>query len=286
MNRQRPWLWMLAGFLATVAVCGGGTALLLRWAASRGGPAATPDVAAYLTQAVGTSQALTTPPGPPPLSPTPSTGAAPSAPPTLSPTPTLTPTLPPALRTSTPRCLAAGFVTDVTVPDGSEFAPGETFTKTWRLVNRGSCTWNTNFVLFFVRGEQMGAPDQVRLPKVVPPGDMVDISVAMQAPTAPGEYQGFWKLRSDKGTEFGVGADAAQPVWVLIRVVVTPTPTGTPTVTATATPTAAATATFTPTPGATPTATDTPAPPTSTPTDTPVPPTPTPTDTPTPVPTP
>ena len=36
---------------------------------------------------------------------------------------------------------AATFVSDVTVPDGTSFNPGDTFTKTWRLSNSGSTTW-------------------------------------------------------------------------------------------------------------------------------------------------
>ena len=31
----------------------------------------------------------------------------------------------------------AGFIADVTVPDGTAFSPGATFTKTWRLKNIG-----------------------------------------------------------------------------------------------------------------------------------------------------
>ncbi len=285
MTRQRQLLWAVAGFLATLLLCGGAGVAAMRLLARAPAPAYTPDVAGYLTQAVKTSQALQTAASP-----------AASAPAVVTPTPSLASPTPPASPTArptpTPRCLAAGFVQDVTVPDGTEMAPGTTFTKTWRLINRGTCTWTAGFALAFAGGEQMGAPDRVPLPKVVPPGDMVDVSVTMQAPATPGEYQGFWKLRSDKGTEFGVGDDAAQPVWVLIRVVATPTPTptATPGVTSTATgapPSATPTAagpTATPAP---PTATATPAPPTSTPTPAPPTPTPTPappTNTPTPAP--
>jgi len=282
MNRKQQFLWMGAGFLLTMLICGLGTVLAARWA-DRGQPATTPDVARWLTEAALTSQALVTPPAAD--TPTPPTTAAPPASATPTPTPTIG-----APFTATPRCLAAGFVDDITVPDGTQFAPGETFTKTWRLINRGACPWTTAFALIFVGGERMGAPERVPLPQAVPPGGMIDISVNMRAPTAPGEYQGFWKLVSDKGTEFGVGDDAAQPIWVLIRVVATATPTPSTTATpsgATSTPTptgAPPTATATP---ATPTAPPTPETPTATPT--PVPPTPTPTPvpaTPTPAPTP
>ncbi len=278
MNRKQQLLWMLAGFVVTAALCGLGSALAARWA-DQGQPAHTPDVARLLTEAALTSQALVT--TPPPDTPTDApTATASSNPTAFTPTPSPTVGVP---TTATPRCLAAGFVQDVTVPDGSTFVPGETFTKTWRLINRGSCPWTTAFALIFVGGEQMGAPDRVPLPQAVPPGGMVDISVNMRAPTTPGEYQGYWKLQSDKGTEFGVGDDAAQPIWVLIRVVVTATPTSPatpagPTATPSLTPTPAG-PTLTPTP-VVPTETPTPAPPTNTPTPAP------PTLTPTPVTTP
>ena len=39
-------------------------------------------------------------------------------------------------------CDNSAYVSDVTIPDGTEVAPGEAFTKTWALVNTGNCTWN------------------------------------------------------------------------------------------------------------------------------------------------
>ena len=54
-------------------------------------------------------------------------------------------------------CDQAAFIRDVTVPDGSPFAPGETFTKTWRLQNTGTCTWTTsNYTLVYVADNDFG----------------------------------------------------------------------------------------------------------------------------------
>jgi hypothetical protein len=55
-------------------------------------------------------------------------------------------------------CDRAQFVSDVTAPDGSSFAPGATFTKTWRLMNIGTCTWNTAYSLTWVGGDSLSAP--------------------------------------------------------------------------------------------------------------------------------
>lgn len=149
---------------------------------------------------------------------------------TFTPTPTWTFT--PVLTPTPAGCtLAARFVQDVTVPDGSVFAPGETFTKTWRLLNVGTCTWTTAFVVYFVAGHPLGAPEQVHLPYPVDPGRFVDISVPMKAPEEPGTYESYWKLRSASGQSFGVGPEANTAFWVKIEVVEStpPSPTPTPT---------------------------------------------------------
>ncbi len=41
-------------------------------------------------------------------------------------------------------CEAAQFISDVTIPDGTTIAADDNFTKTWRLKNIGSCTWNSS----------------------------------------------------------------------------------------------------------------------------------------------
>src|SRR5689334_22791688 len=81
-----------------------------------------------------------------------------------------------------PRALAASdcdhaqFVSDLTAPDGSSFAPGAAFTKTWRLMNIGTCTWNTAYNLVSAGGDAVGAPVSVKIPVNVTPGQMVDVS--------------------------------------------------------------------------------------------------------------
>lgn len=152
---------------------------------------------------------------------------------TALPTNTLVPTLPPPTATNTPiPCNRASFVKDVTYADNSEIPAGVTFTKTWRIKNNGSCTWNSSYVLLFDSGEQMGAPATASItPGTVSPGATVDISVDLTAPTTPGSYQGKFKLRSPDNIVFGINADGQGPFWVKI-VVPNPTPTPTNTVVA------------------------------------------------------
>src|SRR5512140_2447803 len=39
------------------------------------------------------------------------------------------------------------FIKDVTIPDGTQLSVNEVFTKTWRLQNRGTCTWTPDYML-------------------------------------------------------------------------------------------------------------------------------------------
>ena len=110
----------------------------------------------------------------------------------------------------------ASFVSDVTIADGSYIAPGNTFIKTWRIRNNGTTTWTTNYKLVFVSGTQMAEQNYVNLPYNVGPGQSVDISVQMTAPTEAGSYKSEWKLVNESGTQFGVGANCQTPVWAQI----------------------------------------------------------------------
>jgi hypothetical protein len=114
-------------------------------------------------------------------------------------------------------CDSAKFITDVTVTDGTEYDPGTAFTKTWRLMNSGSCTWTTAYAIVFDKGNLMSASSPVNLTASVAPGDTVDISINMIAPLTNGKYAGYWKLRNASGTIFGLGAEA-KPYYVSIKV--------------------------------------------------------------------
>jgi hypothetical protein len=130
--------------------------------------------------------------------------------PTITTSPTDTPEDPP---TKTPDpCNHAVFISE-TVEDGTDFAPNENFTKTWRLKNDGTCTWNTNYKLVFVDGDQMSGPPNKNLAQSVAPGEQVDISVELKAPGSGGSYKGFWKIADDKGQYY------VHNIWVEIEVI-------------------------------------------------------------------
>lgn len=151
----------------------------------------------------------------------------PAPPSTLTPLPplpaTATPITPPPPTVSPAGCDRATFVADVTVQDGTQFAPGAAFTKTWRLKNSGSCIWTTAYKLIYYSGELMSAPTTVNLPWGATYDQTVDVSVNMVAPSNPGSYRGYWILANASGKHFGIGADASKPVWVDIKVAGEPT---------------------------------------------------------------
>ncbi len=126
-------------------------------------------------------------------------------------------------------CDWVAFVKDVNFPDGTVVAPGETFTKIWRLKNRGTCTWTSDYMLVFSSGTQMGGTTAVRLPGTVLPGQTVDVSVTLTAPTGEGPYTSNWMLRNPSGALFGTGekANIAFYVDVQVKKPVADTPHGT-----------------------------------------------------------
>jgi hypothetical protein len=114
-------------------------------------------------------------------------------------------------------CNQAGFVADVTIPDGTVMYSGDTFTKTWRLRNDGTCTWSPDYKLVFVSGNQLGGPDQLTLGISIVPGQMIDISLTLITPEAAGIYEGFYKLQDASGNTFGVGASGNGLFFVRIQ---------------------------------------------------------------------
>lgn len=102
----------------------------------------------------------------------------------------------------TQTCDVAQFIDDVTVPDGTTLKPNETFTKTWRFKNVGTCSWTPSYAVVFSSGDSMNGPATQALAGNVNPGQTVDISVELTTPAAAGSYKGFWKLRNAAGVLF------------------------------------------------------------------------------------
>ncbi len=132
-------------------------------------------------------------------------------------------TLAPVVTAVPTNCVnAMSYVADVTVKDGQTFGANEGFRKTWRIYNNGSCTWDSNYTLQLVSGDAMNG-SYVRIPTTVKPGQTIDVSADLKAPSKAGTYKGNWQMRSPQGAGFG------QTIWVSIKVSGNaPTPTAVP----------------------------------------------------------
>lgn len=139
-----------------------------------------------------------------------------------------------------------GYPIDISVPDGTQFLPGQPFSKTWRLVNAGSCEWTPDYALVWFSGTDLGLNPVQPINSMVHWGSSIDITVDMVAPEAPGTYQSNWKMQDPQGALFGIGPNGDAPIWVRIVVVPLDTPTPAPTlIEATPTPSIYASGTFT-----------------------------------------
>ena len=87
----------------------------------------------------------------------------------------------------------AAFWADVTVPDNTRIEIGESFVKTWRIHNTGTCEWTQDFLFTFADGRRMGGPIAVSVDETGPE-ESVDVSVELVAPATPGIHRGDWQM--------------------------------------------------------------------------------------------
>ena len=129
-----------------------------------------------------------------------------NVPPTVAPPPS-----------ATPNCDIAQYIKDVTIPDGTNFNPGDTFTKTWRLKNIGTCTW-TGYALVFDSGDAMSGASPIAIGTVAS-GQEVDVSVNLTAPASNGNYRGYWRIRNSSNVLIPVqGGHQSKSFFVDIKV--------------------------------------------------------------------
>ncbi|MEA4812164.1 MAG: NBR1-Ig-like domain-containing protein [Anaerolineaceae bacterium] len=175
--------------------------------------AAAETVNALTTQIVSTSLLTQTPAN--------QTAQLPPNPGAVTPSPPATlPALPTSLNATQSiqaPCDLAEFISE-TIPDGTYYAPGSTFTKTWTFKNAGACTWTAQYALVFISGNAMGAQAaQPITANSVKPGEQLTVSVPLSAPQTEGTYRGDFKLRNAAGAIFAF-KDPQKSFWAEIRV--------------------------------------------------------------------
>lgn len=107
---------------------------------------------------------------------------------------------------SSGNCTPSASLVGETIPDLTIIQPGATFTKSWQLLNSGTCTWDTNWQLVYYSGDLMDGLTVYNLPEPAQPGDTLDIPILLRAPMDTGTYTGEWMLKSPWGQTFGVGS--------------------------------------------------------------------------------
>ena len=130
-----------------------------------------------------------------------------------SPTITSTPLLTPPLLGQDSMMI---FISE-TIPDGTNFKSGETFSKTWTIKNGGIRTWDDGFILIrtfsTLLNEFLGGPERIPITKEVKPGETFQIGVDLVAPTQNGRYTVFYQLQDETGSLV-----PNSQVWVTITV--------------------------------------------------------------------
>ena len=122
---------------------------------------------------------------------------------TVQPTDTVAPTNNPFEATPTDiTCDDAIWVSDVTVPDGTQMTPGQDFVKTWKIKNTGSCTWGTGYTLIHGYDEKLDGIAEP-LTTAVAPGEEVEVSVRFKAPTNAGDHRSYWRMQNASSSAFG-----------------------------------------------------------------------------------
>ncbi len=122
---------------------------------------------------------------------------------TVQPTDTAVPTNNPFEATPTDiTCDDAIWVSDVTVPDGTQMTSGQDFVKTWKIKNTGSCTWGTGYTLIHGYDEKLDGIAEP-LTTAVAPGEEAEVSVRFKAPSNAGEHRSYWRMQNASGSTFG-----------------------------------------------------------------------------------
>jgi len=146
---------------------------------------------------------------------------------TAMPSATTAPATPatPTAAVNAANCYRASLASDTTDPADTTLAATQKFTKVWRLVNQGSCTWSADFqIVSSFSGYAPGGAGSFRIGISVPPLHFVDITLTLTAPKINGNYGGSYKLASTDGTVFGIGSDGTGTFGFLVPVETINTP--------------------------------------------------------------
>lgn len=141
----------------------------------------------------------------------------------IPPTPAVTNTPPVALPSATPlaevfrpsptpACLDnLTYLEDLSIPDGTQVAPGESLDKRWLVENTGSCNWDAGYSLRLVAGLDLGVSETQAL-YPARSGSSATIRMIFTAPGEPNTYRSAWQAFDPQGEAFG------DPIFIEVNV--------------------------------------------------------------------
>jgi hypothetical protein len=94
------------------------------------------------------------------------------------------------------------FLSDQTLPDGTEVEPGAILDKIWEVENNGTCNFDDRYRLKLIGGSELGAkPEQALYP--ARSGTRFQLYIRFIAPSESGLVRSAWQAFDPQGNPFG-----------------------------------------------------------------------------------
>jgi len=105
--------------------------------------------------------------------------------------------------TPTPPCTdVLTYNKDLTIPDDTAVAPGQSIDKQWLVTNSGTCNWDARYRLKLMSGDPMGtASEEALYPARA--GTQATLRILFTAPASAGTYRSAWQAIGPGGQAFG-----------------------------------------------------------------------------------
>ena len=104
---------------------------------------------------------------------------------------------------ATPVCIDnLTFISDVSIPDGTEVQANATLDKRWEVKNSGNCNWDEHYRLRLIAGPAMDAVQEQALYPARSGGQVI-LQIIFQAPAEPGSFRSAWQAYNSDGQPFG-----------------------------------------------------------------------------------
>ncbi len=100
---------------------------------------------------------------------------------------------------------------DLTIPDDTAVAPGQSIDKQWLVTNSGTCNWDSRYRLKLINGDAMGTTSEQAL-YPARAGTQAMLRILFTTPSTAGTYRSAWQAFGSSGEAFG------DPIYIQINV--------------------------------------------------------------------